>query len=400
MASICKALTFKNKQCSRKAKTNGYCLQHHKIACEGGIIVANESTNESTISNANESAISNESAIESVVKPETEPGNIGASSATVVLNKKHNKKKKENFENFECLEFQPDESEELSESKILSLDSKGENKIYEDSIIPHVFGTMDIFSNGNHCYMKEISADNTTSACRSKRISQEIKFIKSNIPVHFNSTIAIRFDSTRPFIIKVIIFGPPETPYDSGCFEFDMYIPPEYPSIPPKMLITNTNGGKVRFGPNLYSNGKVCLSILGTWPGKSTSENWSKKTSNIWQVLISIQSAILGESEPYFLEPGYENLRKNKDAQTHKYTSSNGGLLYVRQSTIFCAMINQIRKPPVGFEELVRNHFKNKKDYIKSLMVQWIQDTCYFESELKTLKESISILEHELDNIK
>lgn len=396
MASTCKALTFKNKQCSRKAKTNGYCLQHYKIACDGGITDANEvnvslSTNES----ATESATATATA--SVVKPETELGNIGASSESVVLNKKNNKKKKENFE---CLEFQPDESEELSECKILSLDSKGENKIYEDSIIPHVFGTMDIFSNGNHRYMKEISADNTTSACRSKRLSQEIKFIKSNIPVHFNSTIAIRFDSTRPFIIKIIIFGPPETPYDSGCFEFDMYIPPEYPSIPPKMLITNTNEGTVRFGPNLYSNGKVCLSILGTWPGKSMSENWSSKTSNIWQVLISIQSAILGESEPYFLEPGYENLRKNKDAQTHKYTSPNGGLLFVRQSTIICAMINQIRKPPVGFEELVKNHFMNKKDYIKSLMVQWIQDTCYFESELKSLKESVSILEHELDNLK
>jgi hypothetical protein len=28
-----------------------------------------------------------------------------------------------------------------------------------------------------------------------------------------------------------------------------------------------TDNGRVRFNPNLYANGKVCLSILGTWSG-------------------------------------------------------------------------------------------------------------------------------------
>jgi len=30
------------------------------------------------------------------------------------------------------------------------------------------------------------------------------------------------------------------------------------------MLMT-TGGGTCRFNPNFYANGKVCLSILGTW---------------------------------------------------------------------------------------------------------------------------------------
>ena len=28
-----------------------------------------------------------------------------------------------------------------------------------------------------------------------------------------------------------------------------------------------TGGNKVRFNPNLYDSGKVCLSLLGTWSG-------------------------------------------------------------------------------------------------------------------------------------
>ena len=50
----------------------------------------------------------------------------------------------------------------------------------------------------------------------------------------------------------------------------------------------------VRFNPNLYSDGKVCLSLLGTWHG----EGWTVPTasnfgSTILQVLVSIQSIIM-----------------------------------------------------------------------------------------------------------
>ena len=31
--------------------------------------------------------------------------------------------------------------------------------------------------------------------------------------------------------------------------------------------------GTVRFNPNLYQNGKVCLSLLGTWSG-GVDEQW------------------------------------------------------------------------------------------------------------------------------
>ena len=33
------------------------------------------------------------------------------------------------------------------------------------------------------------------------------------------------------------------------------------------LLTIDLAGNAVRFNPNLYAEGKVCLSILGTWPG-------------------------------------------------------------------------------------------------------------------------------------
>ena len=60
----------------------------------------------------------------------------------------------------------------------------------------------------------------------------------------------------------------------------------------------------MRFNPNLYNNGKVCLSLLGTWAG-GAGESWNADTSTFLQVLVSIQSLILVPN-PYFNEPGYE----------------------------------------------------------------------------------------------
>jgi len=64
---------------------------------------------------------------------------------------------------------------------------------------------------------------------------------------------------------RAMIVGPPGTPYCLGLFHFDMRFPQDYPNSAPKVHITTTSGGSVRFNPNLYATGKVCLSILGTW---------------------------------------------------------------------------------------------------------------------------------------
>ena len=71
-----------------------------------------------------------------------------------------------------------------------------------------------------------------------------------------------------PFCIHVsqlhaLITGPFDTPYEGGLFHFVIRFPPNYPLVPPRVAFMTTSGGTVRFNPNLYRNGKVCLSILG-----------------------------------------------------------------------------------------------------------------------------------------
>uniref|UniRef100_A0A183CAN5 UBIQUITIN_CONJUGAT_2 domain-containing protein n=1 Tax=Globodera pallida TaxID=36090 RepID=A0A183CAN5_GLOPA len=65
-----------------------------------------------------------------------------------------------------------------------------------------------------------------------------------------------------------------DTPYENGLFEFDMFFPSNYPQQPPKCSFLTTGAGKVRFNSNLYTDGTICLSILGTWEGRP-EEKWN-----------------------------------------------------------------------------------------------------------------------------
>ena len=51
--------------------------------------------------------------------------------------------------------------------------------------------------------------------------------------------------------------GPEGTPYEGGCFVFDLFFPQQYPAVPPLMHFDTNGQGRVRMNPNLYADGKV-----------------------------------------------------------------------------------------------------------------------------------------------
>ena len=95
--------------------------------------------------------------------------------------------------------------------------------------------------------------------------------------------------------IHAMIIGPFDTPYEGGFFHFLVRCPPNYPINPPRVKLLTTGGNTVRFNPNFYRNGKVCLSILGTWSGPA----WSPALS-LTSLLISIQSLMTDKVPPPF----------------------------------------------------------------------------------------------------
>ena len=79
-------------------------------------------------------------------------------------------------------------------------------------------------------------------------------------------------------------------------FFFKFRYPDDYPYSPPHVEFL-TNNDKVRFNPNLYRNGKVCISILNTWTGPQ----WSS-CQNISSVLLTLVT--LFHNKPLLNEPG------------------------------------------------------------------------------------------------
>ena len=52
-----------------------------------------------------------------------------------------------------------------------------------------------------------------------------------------------------------MIIGPRGTPYENGCFIFDIYLPGQYNNVAPLVSSMTTNGGNYRYNPNLYAEG-------------------------------------------------------------------------------------------------------------------------------------------------
>lgn len=187
-----------------------------------------------------------------------------------------------------------------------------------------------------------------------KRVLQEIQGLSKSLPINKESSIFVKYDEERLGLFRFLITGPKDTPYQDGCFLFEMVLNDDYPNSHPNVRILTTGNGSVRFNPNLYSNGKVCLSLLGTWPGNE-GEQWNPKTSTLLQILVSIQSLIF-TNNPYFNEPGREihiNTEIGKK-ESEEYNKE------IESYTKTWAIKNMIQNPPEDFKEIIEKHFKLK----------------------------------------
>jgi ubiquitin-conjugating enzyme E2 Z len=137
------------------------------------------------------------------------------------------------------------------------------------------------------------------------RITKELSELQKNSDLSL--AVACRDIDVRN--VKALIIGPHDTPYEFGFFEFAFKFNKEYPRKSPAVTAVTTNGGRTRFNPNIYANGKVCLSILGTWRGER-GEEWSA-AQGLESILLSIQS--LMSTNPYENEPGFEDANEPSD---------------------------------------------------------------------------------------
>lgn len=133
--------------------------------------------------------------------------------------------------------------------------------------------------------------------------------------------VAVELSDDNLFEWKVFIEGPAETDYSGGIFALSMKFPQDYPMNPPTVVFLSDF-----WHPNVYPDGRVCISILhppvvDEMSGELPGERWLP-TQTVATVLLSIISLL---SSPNTSSPA------NVDASVQWRADRDGYATRVRQ---------------------------------------------------------------------
>lgn len=99
-------------------------------------------------------------------------------------------------------------------------------------------------------------------------------------------------DDANLYDWEILIMGPDGTLYEGGFFKARLVFPVDFPNMPPTMTFSCD-----MWHPNVYKDGKVCISILHP-PGEdamnsqeSADERW-RPILGVEQILISVISML------------------------------------------------------------------------------------------------------------
>ena len=128
-----------------------------------------------------------------------------------------------------------------------------------------------------------------------RAVSREHKILRTSLP----KDVYVRTWEGDMALLRVLIIGPSGTPYAYAPFLFDITLHSRFPTEAPTAFFHSWTNGVGRINPNLYEDGKVCLSLLGTWEGDDDEEEWVPGKSTVLQIIVSLLGLVLVK-EPFY----------------------------------------------------------------------------------------------------
>ena len=198
-----------------------------------------------------------------------------------------------------------------------------------------------------------------TTIVPKETMSRLIKDVKKIIkqPLTDNGIYYIH-DDTDMMKGYALIIGPSDTPYFGGNYFFEFTYPSDYPSSPPQVKYW-TNGNNIRFNPNLYKCGKVCVSMLNTWRG----DQWTS-CQTISTTLLTLCTLLC--KTPLLNEPGVSSTHKDMANYTTiiEYSNINVAVcdIILKQKDVYIHFFENFR--PFIKENFLKNYDK-MEEFIK-----------------------------------
>jgi len=126
-----------------------------------------------------------------------------------------------------------------------------------------------------------------------KRLHKEFKELNKNLYSEFSI-----FPTDNFLVWNGVIFGPENTPYQGGIFKFELIFPKQYPNKPPALKFLSQ-----LFHPNIYPDGKVCISILHEGEDEFNYESIADRWKPIHGITSILMSIVLMLAEPNLESP-------------------------------------------------------------------------------------------------
>ena len=158
-----------------------------------------------------------------------------------------------------------------------------------------------------------------------------------------------------------LLVGQSGTPYFGGFYFFFIEFPDDYPFSPIKVR-SLTQDGKTRFNPNMYIQGKVCLSILNTW---HDGPQWSGIQS-LESILLVLMSEVLC-SNPLANEPAYRNCGTSVESVVY-----NRLLWHANVQTAIIGMLTQLPNEFQEFSTILQKEFTKHSTEIKTKLTEYL----------------------------
>ena len=226
-----------------------------------------------------------------------------------------------------------------------------------------------------------------------KRIASDVKYLLNNNNILENENIYYKHSDSNILSGYALIVGNADSPYLYGYYFFKFDFPENYPFNPPKVTFL-TNDGRMRFNPNYYSCGKVCLSLLNTWNG----DGWTS-CQTIYSILIVLSSVL--SSNPLLNEPGINIRDLNLERYNFLVEYKNYEFAIIKQLKLLKKFIETKNNETKNNESnnTARKYNDKKFDEYYNIILKFQEIMkISFNKNKENIKNSIDSLENKFNN--